>query len=168
MSKNRLHKGVGKNLDDILCAIEDRIMQSLSAGMTTEQRTAKLDELRAKAQKIVKSEVKIDLNNPMHLEGYHGDTRAETAHVILPRSMVNHYFSGGASNDAGFVKTETGDWDAIISDYDRGRWWAKSEGRFTQVAAAHESVEAAGWNNYTVSVDEDQDGNIQIYCDKYE
>jgi hypothetical protein len=166
MSTNRVHKGVGRNASDILCAIEDRIMQSLARGLSTEQRTSRLDELRARAQEIVKVEVQVDLINPMHLEGYHGDKRAETAHIKLPRSLINRHFSGGASNDAGFIRNkQTGDWDAIISDYDRSQWWGNSEGRFLQVAAAHESVEAAGWNNYTVTVEEDQEGKIQIYCD---
>lgn len=49
-----------------------------------------------------------------NLQGYAGDTRAQKAHVIIPRKHV-----GGAANDIGFVEQEDGTFGAIISDYDR-------------------------------------------------
>jgi hypothetical protein len=53
---------------------------------------------------------------PQHLIGYHGDLRAQQAHVIVRRQYV-----GGASNDIGFLKGPDGTYRAIISDYDKGR-----------------------------------------------
>jgi hypothetical protein len=54
---------------------------------------------------------------PVHLVGYHGDTRPEVANIIVRRKEI-----GGASNDIGFVKDEsTGNYKAIISDFDRGK-----------------------------------------------
>lgn len=54
-----------------------------------------------------------------HLTGYRGDTRNETAEIIIPRKT-----KGGMeeySNDVGFKFNEvTGTYEAIISDYDSG------------------------------------------------
>lgn len=49
-----------------------------------------------------------------HLQGYSGDSRPETAEIIIPRKSV-----GGASNDIGFKLQEDGTYEAIISDYDK-------------------------------------------------
>jgi hypothetical protein len=51
-----------------------------------------------------------------NLVGYHGDTRAEKANVIVRRKFV-----GSAANDIGFVKDETGKYKAIISRFDSGK-----------------------------------------------
>lgn len=53
-----------------------------------------------------------DLQGATHLIGYHGDTRPEVAHIIIPRAQI-----GGASNDIGFVRQD-GVYRAIISDFD--------------------------------------------------
>lgn len=54
-----------------------------------------------------------------HLTGYRGDTRPETAEIILPRKT-----KGGMeaySNDVGFkLNAVTGCYEAIISEYDSG------------------------------------------------
>lgn len=76
---------------------------------------------------------------PQHLIGYQGDTRPETAHVIIRRQQLTQ-----ASNDIGFVVTPTGI-EAIVSEYDRrpqlfGEPWLK---RVTQLAATHALIKAA-------------------------
>lgn len=165
MSKYRVHKSVVQSIQAMLCAIEDRIIANLTAGMTAEQKAdiLAMTTLKARAHEIVSRDVRIDMNNPMHLEGYHGDQRAETANIVIPRSLVNQHLSGGASNDVGFVKTDDG-FDAIVSQYDQGRWWNKSADRFWQMAATHEACEAASLNGYTTEIVEDEQGTIQIYC----
>ncbi len=55
--------------------------------------------------------------NPQSLYGYVGDVRAEKAEVIIRRQYV-----GSASNDIGFKKRFDGTFEAIISDYDRGKY----------------------------------------------
>lgn len=55
----------------------------------------------------------ICLDNPQHLTGYTGDTRPETAHIIIPRHQV-----GGASNDVGYIRGTDGTFRAIVSAYD--------------------------------------------------
>lgn len=51
---------------------------------------------------------------PQPLFGFENDARPEKAHVILRRQYV-----GGASNDIGFVRDESGSYRAIISDFDQ-------------------------------------------------
>jgi len=70
--------------------------------------------------------------NPQHLFGYHGDQRAETAHIIIRRKHI-----GSASNDLGFVKTEDGSYEAIISEYDSGKYGATWRGQLTGNYAFH-------------------------------
>jgi len=161
MSKYRIHESVVQSVQAILCAIEDRIVAKLTRGMTIEQKAGTLGTIKANAKQIVKNNVRIDLNEPMHLEGYHGDKRAETANIVIPRSLVNQYLGGGASNDVGFVKTSDG-FDAIVSEYDRGAWWNSASDRFWQMAAMHEGIEAMTLNGYTVEAIEDENGVMMI------
>lgn len=56
------------------------------------------------------------IGNPAHLVGYQGDTRKDTADIIVRRQYV-----GGASNDLGFKRAADGTYQAIISDYDSRR-----------------------------------------------
>lgn len=167
MSKFRVHKGVVQSVDSILCAIEDRIVQKLALGMSEQRRAECIEEFRAQAHAIVAKSVKVDLKNPQHLYGYHGDMREETAHVVIPREVVNQYMSGGASNDVGFTKTKDG-FDAIVSEYDRGCWWDQSSDRFWQAAATFEAREAAIMQGYAVETIEDRETNtIQLVCTSY-
>lgn len=55
--------------------------------------------------------------NPQHLYGYHGDVRAEQAHVIIRRTHI-----GAASNDVGFYLHPDGTVEAIISNFDKARF----------------------------------------------
>jgi hypothetical protein len=51
-----------------------------------------------------------------NLVGYHGDTRAQKANIIVRRQYV-----GSAANDLGFIKAEDGTYSAIVSAYDSGK-----------------------------------------------
>lgn len=48
------------------------------------------------------------------LFGYQGDRRPESAEIIIRRKEV-----GPASNDVGFCQTQTGEFEAIISEFDQ-------------------------------------------------
>ena len=52
----------------------------------------------------------------LHLEGYHGDRRPETAEIVVRRAHVNR-LSGGMSNDLGFHLVD-GEYRPIVSEYD--------------------------------------------------
>jgi len=68
-------------------------------------------------------------DNPEHLFGIEGKIRPEKAHIIIRRQHI-----GRLSNDVGFRQTEAGEYEAIISEYDRSRyndkWMATLRGNY--------------------------------------
>lgn len=52
-----------------------------------------------------------------HLYGYQGDVREQTAEVIIRRQYI-----GSSSNDIGFKQQADGQYEAIISEYDRHQY----------------------------------------------
>ena len=52
----------------------------------------------------------------LHLTGYQGDTRTQTAEVIVRRSVKGGL--GESSNDLGFKRNAEGNYEALISEYD--------------------------------------------------
>lgn len=50
---------------------------------------------------------------PIHLYGYRGDRREQTAHIVVPRQQISPY-----SNDLGFYWNGT-EYECIISEYDQ-------------------------------------------------
>lgn len=54
-------------------------------------------------------------DQPVALYGYHGDARAEKAHIVIRRSQTGV----GSSNDIGFVREADGTYRPIISEYDQ-------------------------------------------------
>ncbi len=62
-----------------------------------------------------------------HLYGYEGDVREDRAEVIVRRAFI-----GELSNDIGFRRTADGNFEAIISDYDRDTYGREWLGRLTQ------------------------------------
>ncbi|MBM4343934.1 MAG: DUF1257 domain-containing protein [Deltaproteobacteria bacterium] len=66
---------------------------------------------------------------PVRLEGYGGDQRTQTAHIVIRRHNV-----GVASNDVGFLATATG-YQALVSDFDHPKlgsgWLAQLNQRYS-------------------------------------
>ena len=78
----------------------------------------------------------------VHLYGYHGDKRKETAEVVIPRKQA-----GAASNDIGFKQQADGAFLAIISDFDKAvynnTWLNDVTGRALEFKAL-KSIKALG------------------------
>jgi hypothetical protein len=73
---------------------------------------------------------------PQHLYGFHGDRRAQTAHIIIRRKHID-----SASNDIGFVRNEDGTYQAIISEFDQSIGFNNSwMGRLKQSYAQAKTV----------------------------
>jgi hypothetical protein len=74
---------------------------------------------------------------PVNLVGYHGDTRNQTAEVVVRRKHV-----GSASNDIGFKKQDGG-FIAIISSYDRSKyneaWQNNLQKKYAELAIKKEA-----------------------------
>lgn len=69
---------------------------------------------------------------PVNLHGYHGDQREQDAHIVIRRQFV-----GGASNDIGFLRSSSGEYQAWISQYDHHRYGATWQQRLRQNYAFH-------------------------------
>ena len=69
-------------------------------------------------------------DTPVNLVGYVGDRRVQVAHIVVRRQHL-----GRASNDLGFLATDTG-YQALVSDYDHPRfgknWLAQLGARYQE------------------------------------
>lgn len=68
----------------------------------------------------------------VHLYGFQGDERPETAEIIIRRRHLS-----AASNDLGFKRQPDGNFQAIISSYDRHRFNEQWLGELMQRYAYH-------------------------------
>jgi hypothetical protein len=97
-------------------------------------------------------------DQPQQLHGYQGDGRPESAEVIIKRKYI-----GRLSNDIGFARRADGSFEAIISDYDRGKynaaWLAELARSYSYVA----TVKYAENHGYEIATDEvQQDGTRHL------
>jgi uncharacterized protein Smg (DUF494 family) len=92
------------------------------------------------------------------LYGYQGDERSDTAEVIIRRKHV-----GRLSNDIGFKRQETGNFTAIISEYDRHKYSQQWLNQLTQRYAYHAIMTQAPLQGFTVEQEETlEDGTIRV------
>jgi hypothetical protein len=78
------------------------------------------------------------------LYGYMGDERSERANVIIRRSQLD-----SASNDIGFARDESGHFQAVISEYDRGIGFNDAwVGRVTQAYKERQTMAVAKARGY--------------------
>jgi hypothetical protein len=95
---------------------------------------------------------------PQHLYGFQGDLRPETAEVIIRRQHIGH-----AANDVGFKRQPSGEFLAIISEYDRKAhcpesWMEKLKTRYARRQVL-ESLEKQGIPMENVVEREEADGS---------
>jgi len=78
------------------------------------------------------------------LVGYVGDERAERAHIIIPRGQLD-----SASNEIGFARDNSGLYQAIVSEYDRGIGFDDAWlGRVVQVYKERQTMAVAKARGY--------------------
>jgi hypothetical protein len=93
-----------------------------------------------------------------HLYGYQGDVRKQTAEVIIRRQYI-----GSASNDIGFKRQEDGQFEAIISEYDRHKYSQEWLNRLTQRYGYHALITTVPNQGFTVEEEETlEDGTIRV------
>jgi Protein of unknown function (DUF1257) len=98
-----------------------------------------------------------------HLYGYQGDVRPETAEVIIRRQYI-----GFSSNDIGFKRQEDGQFQAIISEYDRQKYSRQWLGSLMQRYGYHALMETAQQEGFTVEEDEVlEDGTVKVVVAKW-
>lgn len=94
---------------------------------------------------------------PVPLVGYHGDERAQLAHIVVRRIQI-----GSASNDVGFVKESDGRYRAIISDFDSHRFNQSWLGKLTQSYAEHRALGIAKAKGYRFLGKTVSDGKVRL------
>lgn len=94
---------------------------------------------------------------PQHLMGYRGDTRPETAHVIIRRQHV-----GSKANDFGLLRNADGVYEAIISEYDQSRGGARILQTLKQRYAVHESIRLAKTRGLTLVEETAANGVVRL------
>jgi len=78
------------------------------------------------------------------LVGYVGDERAERAHITIPRGQLD-----SASNEIGFARDNSGLYQAIVSEYDRGIGFDDAWlGRVVQVYKERQTMAVAKAKGY--------------------
>ena len=93
-----------------------------------------------------------------HLYGYQGDVRQQTAEVIIRREYI-----GRVSNDMGFKRQENGQFEAIISEYDRHKYSQDWLNGLTQRYGYHTLMATAPAQGFTVEEEETlEDGTIRV------
>ncbi len=96
--------------------------------------------------------------NAQYLYGFQGDVRPETAEVIIRRKYV-----GSSSNDIGFKLQDDGQFQAIISEYDRGRYNQQWLGKVMQRYGYYTLMASAQEQGFTVEEDEVmEDGTVRV------
>ncbi|HEY9666100.1 MAG TPA: DUF1257 domain-containing protein [Coleofasciculaceae cyanobacterium] len=93
-----------------------------------------------------------------HLHGYQGDVRSQTAEVIIRRQYIGQW-----SNDIGFKQQANGQFEAIISEYDRGNYSQEWLNHLTQRYGYHALMATAPAQGFTVEEEETlEDGTIRV------
>lgn len=93
------------------------------------------------------------------LFGYEGKQRQQKAHIIVRKKHV-----GSAANDIGFLKNASGEYEMIISQYDRhaGKQGKHFMNDLKQIYSVHKVIRKAKSMGYVVSSRKIVDGNIKI------
>ncbi len=97
----------------------------------------------------------VEVGKDINLVGYRGDTRQQTADIVVRRRYV-----GGSSNDLGFKRLENGKYQIIVSQYDNSHLVTKHNGvrgmkfqeLFTQAASTSKVIENAKKRNLRVEM----------------
>jgi hypothetical protein len=93
-----------------------------------------------------------------HLYGYQGDVREQTAEVIIRRQYI-----GAGSNDIGFKQQPDGQFEAIISEYDRHKYSQDWLNGLTQRYGYHALMATAPAQGFSVEEEETlEDGTIRV------
>ena len=98
-----------------------------------------------------------------HLYGFQGDLRPQTAEVIIRRQYI-----GSESNDIGFKQKEDGQFEAIISEYDRQQYSQSWLNQLMQRYGYHALMKTASTEGFTVEEEETlEDGTLRVVVGKW-
>ena len=93
------------------------------------------------------TQAQVEINdNPHNLYGFQGDRRSQKAQIIIRRKHI-----GRSANDIGFTVGEDGSYEAIISEYDSGKYGHKWISRLKSNYAYHQIQQEQESRGRTVS-----------------
>ena len=97
--------------------------------------------------------------NSLHLYGWHGDRRPETANYVIRRRYVSM-----ASNDVGFALQPDGTYQAIVSQFDMGSedYGIGLVHAITERYNYHALTEMAWAQGYTLAEEENANGETVL------
>ncbi|BAY74512.1 hypothetical protein NIES25_09260 [Nostoc linckia NIES-25] len=99
-----------------------------------------------------------DHKTAQHLYGYQGDVRPETAEIIIRKQYI-----GSMSNDIGFKRQQKGEFQAIISEYDRRKYDGAWLNKLMQHYGYHTLIASAQEQGFTIEEDEVlEDGTVRV------
>jgi hypothetical protein len=102
-------------------------------------------------------------DTPQGLYGFEGNLRPETAEMIVRRKYI-----GSASNDIGFKRQVDGQFTAIISNYDRGKYSQEWVNQLTQRYAYHALIARSGTEGFSIESEESlEDGTLRVVVGKW-
>jgi hypothetical protein len=95
---------------------------------------------------------------PQNLYGYQGDIRQQSAEVIIRRQYI-----GTSSNDIGFKKQADGQFEAVISEYDRNKYNQQWMNKLMQRYGYHALKASAQEQGFSIEEDEVmEDGTVRV------
>lgn len=97
------------------------------------------------------------------LYGYQGDMRPESAEVIIRKQYI-----GSLSNDIGFKRQKNGEFQAIVSEYDRRKYGQSWLNKLMQRYGYHALLASAHEQGFTIEEDEVlEDGTVRVVVAKW-
>lgn len=106
-------------------------------------------------QALVELKYPFEEGRNLRLHGYLGDVRSETADIVVRREYIGH-----VSNDIGFLKTNKGNYQVIISEFDlKGDFLKKVKQKYTELKIKKE-VSKQGYK--IVSEEKLSDGSMKL------
>ena len=118
-----------------------------------------LQKLGFKAHMIEQSETLLPL------KGYHGDFRAQKAHIRIKGSgWGSQNYVGSASNDIGWERLEDGSYAFHVSEYDLHKYNSTWQNKLVNYYAAEVVKEVAEENQFFVEEEVETQGEIHIVC----
>ncbi len=98
-----------------------------------------------------------------NLYGYQGDVREQTAEVVIRRHSIGKW-----SNDIGFKQQSDGNFEAIISEYDRTKYSQDWLNQLTQRYGYHTLMATAPVEGFAIEEEETlEDGTIRVVVAKW-
>ncbi len=106
----------------------------------------------------------VEVGKDLHLYGYRGDIRPETANVVIRRK-----YCGDSANDVGFKLEADGTYTSIISQYDRNdnlKIGPKFEGKVVQLSIANNTERMAKLRGLRVRRRMNEKGEIKMFLSR--